>query len=124
MTPIEKYARAAASTARTPPNSPARTAALEAENAARLEAGQFVKGLEAERDELRERLSDAERKGAEVMREQAAVAAWSCGMDRHAQRRGIPEEAREVGSFCAQAIRALPLPPEHKSYSRLGQAGR
>ena len=42
MIEIEKYARAAASTARTPPNSPARRAALEAENAARVAAEQFV----------------------------------------------------------------------------------
>ena len=52
MIEIEKYARAAASTARTPPNSPARRAALEAENAARVAAEQFVKGLEAERGAL------------------------------------------------------------------------
>lgn len=50
MIEIEKYARAAASTARTPPNSPARQAAIEAENTARVAAEQFVKGLEAERD--------------------------------------------------------------------------
>lgn len=50
MIEIEKYAQAAASTARTPPNSPARRAAIEAENAARVAAEQFVKGLEAERD--------------------------------------------------------------------------
>ena len=56
MNEIEKYARAAASTARTPPNSPARQAAIEAENTARVAAEQFVKGLEAERDELRARL--------------------------------------------------------------------
>lgn len=56
MIPIEKYAQAAASTARTPPNSPARRAALEAENAARVAAEQSVKGLEAERDALRARL--------------------------------------------------------------------
>ena len=60
MIEIEKYARAAASTARTPPNSPARRAALEAENAARVAAEQFVKGLEAERDELRKELDCAE----------------------------------------------------------------
>lgn len=53
MIPIEKYAQAAASTARTPPNSPARRAAIDLENAARVAAEQFVKGLEAERDELR-----------------------------------------------------------------------
>lgn len=57
MIEIEKYAQAAASTARTPPNSPARRAALEVENAARVAAEQFVKGLEAERDELRARLA-------------------------------------------------------------------
>ena len=56
MIEIEKYARAAASTARTPPNSPARQAAIEAENTARVAAEQFVKGLEAERDALRDRL--------------------------------------------------------------------
>ena len=56
MIEIEKYARAAASTARTPSNSPARRAALEAENAARVAAEQFVKGLEDERDELRKEL--------------------------------------------------------------------
>jgi aspartate/methionine/tyrosine aminotransferase len=56
MTEIEKYARAAASTARTPPNSPARHAAIEAENAARVAAEQFVKALEADRDDLRARL--------------------------------------------------------------------
>lgn len=61
MIEIEKYAQAAASTARTPPNSPARRAALEAENAARVAAEQFVKGLEAERDELRARLDALER---------------------------------------------------------------
>lgn len=61
MIEIEKYARAAASTARTPPNSPARHAAIEAENAARVTAEQFVKGLEAERDELRARLDALER---------------------------------------------------------------
>ena len=48
MIEIEKYARAAASTARTPPNSPARRAALEAENTARVAAEQFVKGLQAQ----------------------------------------------------------------------------
>ena len=52
MIEIEKYARAAASTARTPPNSPARRAALEAENAARVAAEQFVKGLEAMRERI------------------------------------------------------------------------
>jgi hypothetical protein len=41
---IEKYARAAASTARTPPNSPARHAALEAENVARVAAEEYVTG--------------------------------------------------------------------------------
>ena len=61
MNEIEKYARAAASTARTPPNSPARQAAIEAENTARVAAEQFVKGLEAERDELRARLDALER---------------------------------------------------------------
>ena len=60
MNEIEKYARAAASTARTPPNSPARQAAIEAENTARVAAEQFVKGLEAERDELRKELDCAE----------------------------------------------------------------
>ena len=60
MNEIEKYARAAASTARTPPNSPARQAAIEAENTARVAAEQFVKGLEAERDELRARLAEIE----------------------------------------------------------------
>ena len=60
MIEIEKYAQAAASTARTPPNSPARRAALEVENAARVAAEQFVKGLEAERDELRARLAEIE----------------------------------------------------------------
>ena len=60
MIEIEKYARAAASTARTPPNSPARQAAIEAENTARVAAEQFVKGLEAERDELRARLAEIE----------------------------------------------------------------
>lgn len=57
MSPIEKYAQAAASTARTPPNSPARRAAMEAENVARIAAEQFVKGLEAERDALRDKLN-------------------------------------------------------------------
>lgn len=57
---IEKYARAAASTARTPPNSPARRTALEAENTARVAAEQFVAELEAERDALRARLAEIE----------------------------------------------------------------
>lgn len=81
MNEIEKYARAAASTARTPPNSPARHAAIEAENAARVAAEQFaanqaqrIADLEtkvatlkrlhdavvAERDELRARLDEIE----------------------------------------------------------------
>ena len=51
MNEIEKYARAAASTARTPPYSPARHAAIEAENAARVAAEQFVKDLEPVRQE-------------------------------------------------------------------------
>jgi hypothetical protein len=59
MIEIEKYARAAASTARTPPNSPARRAAIDAENAARVAAEQFVKGLEAERDTLDHQAKDA-----------------------------------------------------------------
>ena len=52
MIEIEKYAQAAASTARTPPNSPARQAAIEAENTARVAAEQFVKGLKADADRL------------------------------------------------------------------------
>lgn len=58
-------------------------------------------------------LADAERKGAEAMRERAAVAAWASGMDQHNGRRGAAQDAREVGSLCAHAIRAvrvMPLP--------------
>ena len=80
MNEIEKYARAAASTARTPPNSPARHAAIEAENTARVAAEQFVKGLEAERDELRARLDALERQ------ELAALAAGITGFVETADR--------------------------------------
>lgn len=55
MNEIEKYARAAASTARTPPNSPARHAAIEAENAARVAAEQFAANRE-------QRIADLETK--------------------------------------------------------------
>ena len=65
MTEIEKYARAAASTARTPSNSPARRAAIDAENSARVAAEQFaanrerrIADLEAKCDTLK-RLHDA-----------------------------------------------------------------
>ena len=39
--------------------------------------------------------------------EEAAVAAWSAGMDAHNKALGLPTDAREVGSQAAQRIRAL-----------------
>ena len=100
MNEIEKYARAAASTARTPPNSPARQAAIEAENAARVAAEQFaadqaqrIADLEtkvdtlkrlhdavaAERDELRARLAEIE--GQEPV---AVIRTWHKSGEQHA----------------------------------------
>ena len=38
-------------------------------------------------------------------REACAVAAWMAGMDEHNKARGMPCDAREVGSAGAQAIR-------------------
>lgn len=38
-------------------------------------------------------------------RESCAVAAWMAGMDEHNKARGMPCDAREVGSAGAQAIR-------------------
>lgn len=73
MIEIEKYAQAAASTARTPPNSPARRAAIDLENAARVAAEQFVKGLEAERDDLRARLAEIEAQEPICFRESSGV---------------------------------------------------
>lgn len=68
MTEIEKYARAAASTARTPPNSPARHAAIEAENATRVAAEQFAANRE-------QRIADLETKCGTLKRLHDAVAA-------------------------------------------------
>lgn len=58
---IEKYAQAAASTARLPLNSPARRAADEKEMALRAEVKKGVADQEAERDELRARLAELAR---------------------------------------------------------------
>ena len=43
---------------------------------------------------------------AAAEREACAITAWSAGMDAHNAARGIPCDAREVGSKAAQAIRA------------------
>jgi len=49
--------------------------------------------------------------GQRAMRERAAVAAWSSGMDQHKKAVGMPLDLREVGSACASAIRALEVKP-------------
>ena len=43
---------------------------------------------------------------AATEREACAITAWSVGMDAHNAARGIPCDAREVGSKAAKAIRA------------------
>lgn len=40
-----------------------------------------------------------------VEREACAVAAWMAGMDEHTKARGMPCDAREIGSAGARAIR-------------------
>lgn len=62
------------------------------------------------RKHLRDVLDTVERDAMGAMRERAAVAAWSSGMDQHLKRRGSANDPREVGSLCAQAIRDLPVP--------------
>lgn len=70
---IEKYAQAAASTARLPLNSPARRAADEKEMALRAEVKNGVAGMGAERDELRARLaSNATPEGWKLVKVKAA----------------------------------------------------
>lgn len=44
---------------------------------------------------------------AKAALEAAAVAAWSEGMDTHNKAKGLPCDAREVGGYCARAIRKL-----------------
>lgn len=39
-------------------------------------------------------------------REACAITAWSAGMDAHNESRGLPCDARDVGSKAANAIRA------------------
>ena len=43
---------------------------------------------------------------ARVEREACAVTAWTTGMQIHDRHRGMPCDAREVGSLAASAIRA------------------
>ena len=43
---------------------------------------------------------------AAVERESCAITAWSAGMDAHNAARGLPCDARDIGSKAASAIRA------------------
>ena len=65
--------------------------------------GHSVGVFKDENADLREQLAEARRKALEL----AAVTAWSAGMDAHNKELGLPADAREVGSSCARAIRAL-----------------
>ena len=44
-------------------------------------------------------------RAVEAEREACAISAWMTGMDEHNKARGMPCDAREVGSSAAQAIR-------------------
>jgi len=74
-----------------------------------LRTNEAADGIDALLDEitaLRKRLEDAERERDEAY-ERAAVTAWHIGMDEHKRTLGLPADAREIGSRCAAAIRAL-----------------
>lgn len=43
----------------------------------------------------------------EATKEACAVSAWCSGMDTHNEAKGMPCDAREVGSAAARVIRAL-----------------
>jgi hypothetical protein len=75
----------------------------------RQSPGEISDATDELRDLITTAIADARREGEEQMRERAAVAAWSSGLDQHNHWRGSPISARDAGSVCAQAIRALPL---------------
>jgi len=93
MIEIEKYARAAASTARTPPNSPARRAALEVENAARVAAEQFAANRE-------QRIADLETKVDTLKRLHDAATAERDEL-AHGHRSQHDADSAELRRVCA-----------------------
>jgi hypothetical protein len=54
---------------------------------------------------LREYVFDFATKIEETIRESCAVKAWMAGMDEYNNHRGLPCDAREVGSVIARHIR-------------------
>ena len=58
------------------------------------------------RDEMWEKAMKLVSEATKLEREACAITAWSAGMDTHNAARGIPCDAREVGSKVAKAIRA------------------
>lgn len=59
--------------------------------------------------EMHQRLAEFKRlidAAAAAEREACAITAWSAGMDAHNAARGLPCDARDIGSKAASAIRA------------------
>lgn len=105
MNEIEKYARAAASTARTPPNSPARQAAIEAENAARVAAEQFAANRERRIADLEAKVDTLKRLHDKLVDERDEAANIASALPRYY---GSGDDG--AGESLAQAIEDLHLP--------------
>lgn len=70
-----------------------------------LECGFVLKELPDGSMGLREYVFDFVTKIEENIRESCAVKAWMVGMNEYTKHRGLPCDAREVGSIAARTIR-------------------